>query len=125
MNINRIRFAQARGARIQARIRGGYHGPECWVDIRTFIPGKNDRIHPSDEHLQYGPLSSALIEDGMFEVKVPSAELEAAYRWMEIVCWSGTTQEDIDRRSIVESFTEGESDLFHLFFAEYLADMGL
>lgn len=59
MNIQRLKFAWARGARIQKQ------SPEDWHrwDITTspnFGSAFNWRIHPDDEHLQYGPVSTAL-----------------------------------------------------------------
>jgi hypothetical protein len=58
--MSRLLHAAARGARIQTNDRGG------WLDA-AYIPtadykGDDFRIHPDDEHLQYGPISTALRE---------------------------------------------------------------
>jgi hypothetical protein len=54
--MSRLLFAAARGARIQTNDRGG------WLDA-AYIPtadykGDDFRIHPNDEHLAYGPIST-------------------------------------------------------------------
>ena len=60
--MSRILFAAARGARIQALDKNlgailSSHAPlELSNDKRPY------RIHPDDEHLQYGPISTALRE---------------------------------------------------------------
>ena len=58
--MSRLLFAAARGAVLQREIEkvdGGFH----WVNI-ALQWGMDDelRIHPDDEHLQYGPISTAL-----------------------------------------------------------------
>jgi len=54
--MSRLLHAAARGARIQTNDRGG------WLDA-AYIPtadykGDDFRIHPDDEHLAYGPIST-------------------------------------------------------------------
>lgn len=62
MNIERLKFAWVRGARIQFRNLRPRRG--VWIDspCPRWFPYHGYRIHPDDEHLQYGPLSSALRE---------------------------------------------------------------
>ncbi len=63
--MSRLLFAAARGARIEAEWKGVWSG----VAGIHFVPkyfqkvlcsAFNYRIHPDDEHLQYGPISTAL-----------------------------------------------------------------
>ena len=57
--MSRLLHAAARGARIQL-YQGKKYG---WKDTELFGPWSHDdcdRIHPADEHLAYGPISTAL-----------------------------------------------------------------
>ena len=56
--MSRLLHAAARGARIQAEWKGVWSG----VAGIYLVPEFNYRIHPDDEHLQYGPISTALRE---------------------------------------------------------------
>ena len=116
MNLERMKFAWARSARIEAR----------WADIKgawiAYFP--NDakafeyRIHPDDEHLQYGPLSTALRlyavwgcegvepEDPGYQAAVHAAQVLHGH-------YSSFSRDPIEVR------------MHMLFFAEYLADQGL
>lgn len=69
--MNRLLFAAARGARVQTRYayRDTFvrHGEWKTVSGMVFDPVNaphphEQRIHPDDEHLQYGPISTALRE---------------------------------------------------------------
>lgn len=59
--MSRLLFAAARGARIEMAYRD-----DPWVKSNHAPTGLNMtynyRIHPDDEHLQYGPISTALRE---------------------------------------------------------------
>ena len=58
--MSRLLFAAARGARVQT-----WAGVLGWRSTNLFGPWSyddGDRIHPADEHLQYGPISTALRE---------------------------------------------------------------
>ena len=60
--MSRLLFAAARGARIEA---SHCSFPEKWIGIETIPLGYSNvelRIHPADEHLQYGPISTAYRE---------------------------------------------------------------
>lgn len=57
--MNRILFAAGRRARIQYRYREGKWIPASGVSLIK-KDGHLWRIHPDDEHLQYGPVSSEL-----------------------------------------------------------------
>lgn len=54
--MSRLLFAAARGARIQVSYGKNVREPDC-VWLKSSIPY---RIHPDDEHLQYGLISTAL-----------------------------------------------------------------
>jgi hypothetical protein len=57
--MSRLLFAAARGARIEALYQ------RCWIPLTHISLEPNAhayRIHPNDEHLQYGPISTLLRE---------------------------------------------------------------
>jgi hypothetical protein len=59
-DMSRLLHAAARGARIEAFPR-----QKKWITLThiSIVPNKHAyRIHPDDEHLQYGPVSTALRE---------------------------------------------------------------
>ena len=91
----RQNFAAARGARIQ-----------------IFVA--ETRIHPDDEHLQYGPISTELREMAADDSWKPNS-----YRVLAAAA-ANEFKEYFDSR-------QGEPDypLFYLFLAEFLADEGM
>jgi len=109
--MSRLLHAAARGARIDVWY-------QCkWVSaiaVRTVDDLYNYRIHPADEHLQYGPISTALRE--MAEDPKHNSS------WEHFLANSAANEftEYFDSR-------RGEPDypLFYLFLAEFLADSGL
>jgi len=114
--MSRLLFAAARGARIQSQWRDSTvwqtSGQLVLVDDMRYY--RIHRIHPADEHLQYGPVSTALRE----MVEDPK---------------HNSSWEHFLANSAANEFTEyfdsrrGEPDypLFYLFLAEFLADSGL
>ena len=60
--MNRLLFAVARGARLELKYINGWSEDTCVLvrDLQdqTWVY----RIHPDDEHLQYGPVSTAMLE---------------------------------------------------------------
>jgi len=111
--MSRLLHAAARGGRIEA----GYK--DTWVpaiavylaDAFTFT---DYRIHPDDEHLQYGSVSSELRE---------MAENDSwRSGWKRYLAHAAANEftEHFDSR-------QGEPDypLYYLFLAEFLADSGL
>jgi hypothetical protein len=111
--MSRLLFAAARGARIQSR----------WIDSVqwqktgqfVFVDGmRHYRIYPADEHLAYGPVSTALRE--MAEDPKHNSS------WEHFLANSAANEftEYFDSR-------RGEPDyqLFYLFLAEFLADEGM
>ena len=113
--MSRLLHAAARGARIQLKVNPNVP----WSAVHSgFIPifeSVHYRIHPDDEHLQYGPISTALRELAMqglvLEVKT-DWEFMARYYFTDIA-WEKAPH-DVEHRS-----------LFLLVLAEALADSGL
>jgi len=111
--MSRLLHAAARGARIQVR----WYDSLQWQTSAQLVfidTMRHYRIHPADEHLQYGPVSTALRE----MVEDPK---------------HNSSWEHFLANSAANEFTEyfdsrrGEPDypLFYLFLAEFLADSGL
>jgi hypothetical protein len=88
----RQNFAAARGARLRI------------FEYET-------RIHPDDEHLQYGPISTALLKLAEDDSWNPSEERALALA--------------VARQFQVFFGDEPDYPLFYLFLAEFLADSGL
>ena len=112
--MSRLLFAAARGARIQATLAGQWSTSPLYEALRPSY-NENRRIHPEDEHLQYGPISTAL--------------REMAQRTDELFVELGPTVTYIDWSVDMEE-DDGEADAFHqslflLILAEALADEGL
>ncbi len=71
MNLQRLKFAWARGAHIQVQIKPEFDRGSKWsgdadttppASMKEYHEGRyNYRIRPKDAYLEYGPLSSALI----------------------------------------------------------------
>lgn len=130
MDIQRLKFAHARGARIQVpqgatQWKGDRHKGE-WVTVGHpyWSPSQTFRIHPEDTHLEYGPLSSDLrrraIEQDFSEVDV---------NWIvslvKLSLWHGIWiyLDYSDKPFGLVAATEGR--MYMLFLAELLADEGL
>ena len=112
--MSRILFAAARGARIQVMYLSK------WIPLThlSLVPNSYAyrRIHPDDEHLQYGPISTAL------------REMAEDYSWNP--SWEHYAAHAVeDRFSLFDrqqwSPYEPDYPLFYLFLAEFLADEGL
>jgi hypothetical protein len=134
--MKRLKFAYTRGALIQcALIQWNEAHWLGWYDCDEDDPpvwcshGKY-RIHPRDAHLEYGPLSSALIEAASWPNvhHVPRASYGAAPADLhevascaaDLMCW---TEDELWRD---EQLLDDETwRLWHLFCAEFLADEGL
>lgn len=105
--MSRLLFAAARGARIQAEWKGVWSG----VAGIHFVPEFNYRIHPADEHLQYGPISTALRE----------IALTGDYEDRTIPYLTS----GIERENNYWESTADQRRVFLLILAEALADSGL
>ena len=109
--MSRLLHAAARGARIEVRYEKYWSSA---LAVRVIDDLLNYRIHPDDEHLQYGPISTALRE-------------------MAENCKYNSSWEHFLANAAANEFTEffdsrrGEPDypLFYLFLAEALADEGM
>ena len=108
--MSRLLHAAARGARIQSR----------WVDATQWqttgqIVLVDDiryyRIHPDDEHLQYGPISTAL------------RKLAEDTTWH--FCSNRVLAIAAANEYAVYYYGEPDFELFYLFLAEALADEGM
>jgi hypothetical protein len=115
--MSRLLFAAARGARIQTNDRGG------WLDA-AYIPtadykGDDFRVHPDDEHLQYGPVSTALRE----MAKQPKV---LARKVVNLPHFGFTifVESENELREVLQCDTLTHS-LFYLILAEVLADEGM
>lgn len=119
--MSRILFAAARGARIQTygseyREYGDSHS---WAEITRISLEEFDhnyyRIHPDDEHLQYGPISTALRDMAI-------NDLWPSKCWKCAIASSAANEfNDCYERYKCEP----DYPLFYLFLAEFLADSGL
>ena len=108
--MSRLLFAAARGARIQSRwVDGTQWQTTCQFmfvdDMRCY------RIHPADEHLQYGPISTALLKLAEDDSWNPSEERSLALA--------------VARQFQVYFVDEPDYPLFYLILAEFLADEGM
>lgn len=115
MNIQRLKFARARGARIQ------FEFDDKWNNISTpgFYPGCRYRVHPNDEHLQYGPISAAFRDLALFTDAAELPEIAEIFMGLVSKNWQlniGLGPVDTDDLTC---------DFARLFVAEYLADEGL
>lgn len=109
--MSRLLHAAARGARVQALYQ------RVWIPantISTQVGRYTYRIHPDDEYLQYGPISTELREMAADDSWNPNS-----YRVLAAAA-ANEFKEYFDSR-------QGEPDypLFYLFLAEFLADSGL
>ena len=108
--MSRLLHAAARGARIQTR----WYDSDEWQTSASLVfkdTMRRYRIHPNDEHLQYGPISTALrmlAEDDSWN---PSEERSLAVA--------------VARQFQVFFDDEPDFELFYLFLAEFLADEGM
>ena len=121
--MSRLLFAAARGARIQTKtsILSFPVAKNRWATTAAYIPtadykGADFRIHPADEHLAYGPISTALRE------VAEDARAEIQPHWeMGLANFSANNFIDYyDWR-----WCEPDYPLYYLILAEFLADSGL
>ena len=113
--MNRILMAAARGARLQGR----WASRKEFVNVHAVYLSDHTveyRIHPDDEHLAYGPVSTALREaalspDGMGTGNVPYIHFSLKMCGEESVWWAWASK--------------NERSLFLLILSEALCDDGL
>ena len=108
--MSRLLHAAARGARIQSRWVDGTQ----WQTTSQFMfvdDMRCYRIHPEDAHLEYGPISTALLKLAEDDSWNPSEERSLAIA--------------VARQFQVYFGDEPDYPLFYLFLAEFLADEGM
>jgi hypothetical protein len=108
--MSRLLHAAARGARIE----GSYKEFDIWNSVSAvrFDNFYDYRIHPADEHLQYGPISTALRVFGMGG--------DDPYTLSSLLALDAYLHEKL------HPFTDSlEQSLFLLILAEAMADSGL
>ena len=109
--MSRLLHAAARGAKMQTKwVDSGAQwqttGQLVLVDDMRYY-----RIHPADEHLQYGPISTALLKLAEDDSWNPSEERALALA--------------VARQFQVYFVDEPDFELFYLILAEFLADEGM
>jgi hypothetical protein len=119
--MSRLLHAAARGARIEDNVLGRWTGSES-VYLEKDIT-YSYRIHPDDEHLQYGPISTALREISQQDIHYlqdatgvyEQAAIEDYATHGELgYCWDNAA-----------NATAMHKSLFLLILAEFLADEGM
>ena len=114
--MSRLLFAAARGARIGWKtLSSKWYPAVSLTGVQSEFGQDAYRIHPDDEHLQYGPISTALRE---FAINNSSRG-----GWEGYLALAVATE-------FTEYFTLRDGDeedypLFYLILAEFLADSGL
>ena len=109
--MSRLLHAAARGARIEGLYQRGWI-PVFAVRTDGLTDGQYKyRIHPDDQYLQYGPISTALLKLAEDDSWNPSEERSLAIA--------------VARQFQVYFGDEPDYLLFYLFLAEFLADEGV
>lgn len=115
--MSRLLFAAARGARIEQY--RNIHG--AWMPAEVLPTSEGDsksfRIHPADEHLQYGPISSALRD--MAESNHMD-EIQILYVMLKDMRFDMPGD-----RALLDKSTKLHRALFLLILSQALADEGL
>ena len=106
--MSRLLHAAARGARVEWKTVFGAWKVADYIDVTQSYP---QRIHPDDAHLQYGPISTALLKLAKDDSWNPSEERSLAIA--------------VARQFQVYFGDEPDYPLFYLFLAEALADEGM
>jgi hypothetical protein len=109
--MSRLLHAAARGARIQTKWVDSGDSWQTTGQLVLVEDMRYYRIHPADEHLQYGPISTMLREVALTgdceDADVPYCRVE------------------IEREDGYWKSTEEQRRVFCLILAEFLADSGL
>jgi hypothetical protein len=129
MNLKRLKFAYARGARIQVPEGACRYGADRnsgkWVTVEHpyWTPTQSFRIHPDDASLEYGPLSSDMRRRAI-EKDFSEAEICWQRDRLEIPLWEGVWAHlHVDDAGWLVA--PDETRMFMLFVAEMMADEGL
>jgi len=120
--MSRLLFAAARGSRIECQNQRYDMASSAWVPSGIWMPVdrlnlkyRDYRIHPDDEHLQYGPISATFIAWAMLEGSVHE----------EFVSACRAIADDHEADWAMHYDDELHRSLFLLILAEALADEGL
>jgi hypothetical protein len=119
MNIQRLKFAWARGARIQWL--SPERPPQTLYNWPLEYTESMLGVHPDDEDLQYGPLSTALREMALYRIMHDRWTVERCYQ--DAAC---LLVDKLDPRGMNANLEDDVTlPTFLLFYAELLADEGL
>ena len=109
--MSRLLHAAARGAKMQTKWVDSGEQWQTTGQIVLVDDMRYYRIHPADEHLQYGPISTALLKLAEDDSWNPSEERALALA--------------VARQFQVYFGDEPDFELFYLFLAEAVADEGM
>ena len=117
--MSRLLHAAARGAKMQTKWLDSGAAWQTTGQLVLVDDMRYYRIHPADEHLQYGPISTALREMAINDLWYPPS-------WQ--ISLAITVSLDVTREFSELLFSKRENEdypLFYLFLAEFLADEGM
>lgn len=114
-NLKRLKFAYARGARIQCNSGQGLADWHTMSSAPSWYAQLDYRIHPDDAHLEYGPVSTAFRDMALYTDSVDLPEIVELF--MDLAGSSWPLEADTHDPMLIE--------WTRLFFAEWLADEGL
>lgn len=134
MNVERLKFAWARGARIQNDYAArGYMGAgwkptksdDGWrtIGMPVVLDDTHYRIHPDDAHLEYGPLSSAMRSAGIHGIEGLTPLTADAYQVYQHI--TGGLHPTYYAEDCGAADPKEVGRMHALFIAELLADEGL
>ena len=112
--MSRLLHAAARGAKIQTKWVDSGEQWQTTGQIVLVDDMRYYRIHPADEHLQYGPISTALRD---------MAEDDGT--WRTDLRWNIAHIVANEFNDYYDWQCEPDYPLFYLFLAEFLADEGM
>jgi hypothetical protein len=112
--MSRLLFAAARGARVYTKLNDSPWIKALAIVKPGAVAGLQQRIHPDDAHLQYGPISTALRE------MAENNTWRSGFEWFLAESAANEFTEFFDSR-----IAEPDYPLFYLILAEALADEGL
>lgn len=113
-DLQTILLAASRGARVQCQLLSGEWRNAFALDIHS---NELQRIHPDDEHLRFGPISSRL----RAAAENPPENLDLATDGIELITIQSST---IDYYCYLKMDNDTRS-IFLLILAEMLSDEGL
>lgn len=126
MDLQRMKFAFARGARLQVQIKPDFDRGDAWSSVQDCprsVSGMNLyrynwRVHPGDARLEYGPLSSALRNRVLF----PDYQ---TLHWNTPALAAANTSFHYEIGKDYGGSVDDDYHMAMLLYAELLADEGL